>query len=202
MKEPKLDFCNEKEIEEIIKNREPLYFADDGIDEVIVREKDIPDFIMLVNEIEDYGANLKFYRKDSGSLEPVLTTMGHYLDKAEPMLREKIIDRLVALQTGESELKEFKVIIEDMYEKVETDIELSKDIKASKNITKLEFLNEIKEMVEHNIYCYSKNLIQEEAKAGYEKEFSEEKQKLDLVEQMIKEEKQKEKKKDKNKEAR
>lgn len=199
MKEPKLEFYNEKEIEEIIKNKETLYYADDGIDEVIVREEDIPDFIILVNEIEDYGANLKFYRKGSESLEPVLTTMGHYLDKAEPILRENIIDRLVALQTGESEVKNFKVIIEDMYEKVETDIELENTIK---DITKLELLDEIKEMVEHNINCYSKDYLQNEPKVGYENEFAREKQKLNLVDQMIKEEKQKEKKKEKNKEAR
>lgn len=201
MEDPKLEFYSEEEIEKIIRNKEVLYFADDGIDEVIVREEDIADFIMLVNKIEDYSANLKFYRKGSENFEPVLTTMGHYLDKAEPMLRDKIIDRLVALQTGESEVKEFKVIVEDMYEKVESNIEMneiSDNKDNTKNITRLEFLNEIKQMIEHNVMCYSNNYLLNEPKTGYENEFSIEKQKLNLIEQMIKEEKQKEKKKDKN----
>lgn len=67
-------------------------------------------------------------------------------------------------------------------------------------ITKLEFLNEIKDMISHNIMCYSSNYSLEQSKQGYEKEFIRENKKLMLVEQMIKEEKQKEKKK--NKEAR
>ena len=48
--------------------------------------------------------------------------------------------------------------------------------------------------------CYSSNYSLEQPKQGYEKEFIVENKKLMLVEQMIKEEKQKEKKK--NKEAR
>lgn len=48
--------------------------------------------------------------------------------------------------------------------------------------------------------CYSSNYSLEQSKQGYEKEFIRENKKLMLVEQMIKEEKQKEKKK--NKEAR
>lgn len=70
------------------------------------------------------------------------------------------------------------------------------------DITKLDFLNEIKDMINHNIMCYSENYSLGKAKAGYEQEFIKENKKLILVEQMIKEEKQKEKKKDKKKEAR
>lgn len=72
--------------------------------------------------------------------------------------------------------------------------------KDETEITKLEFLNEIKDMISHNIMCYSSNYSLEQPKQGYEKEFIVENKKLMLVEQMIKEEKQKEKKK--NKEAR
>lgn len=77
------------------------------------------------------------------------------------------------------------------------DLILNKD---ETEITKLEFLNEIKDMISHNIMCYSSNYSLEQSKQGYEKEFIRENKKLMLVEQMIKEEKQKEKKK--NKEAR
>lgn len=73
-------------------------------------------------------------------------------------------------------------------------------IKNENDITKLDFLNEIKDMVNHNISCYSENCSLKKAKKGYEKEFINENKKLILVEQMIKEEKQKDKNKNKKKE--
>lgn len=85
---------------------------------------------------------------------------------------------------------------EEYTEKV-IDLILSRD---ENEITRLEFLNEIKEMINHNIMCYSSNYSLGQAKQGYEKEFVRENKKLILIEQMIKEEKQKEKRK--NKEAR
>lgn len=76
---------------------------------------------------------------------------------------------------------------------------LSKD---ENDITRLEFMNEIKEMINHNIMCYSSNNLFSEAKKGFEKEFIRENKKLILIEQMIKEEKKKEKIKSRNKEGR
>lgn len=77
------------------------------------------------------------------------------------------------------------------------DLILSRD---ENEITRLEFLNEIKDMINHNIMCYSSNYSLGQAKQGFEKDFARENKKLILIDQMIKEEKQKEKKK--NKEAR
>lgn len=85
---------------------------------------------------------------------------------------------------------------EEYTEKV-IDLILSKD---ENDITKLDFLNEIKDMVNHNIMCYSENYSLGKVKKGYEKEFIKENKKLILVEQMIKEEKQKSKNKNKKKE--
>lgn len=70
------------------------------------------------------------------------------------------------------------------------------------DISRLEFLNEIKDMINHNIMCYSENNLGEKGKKGYENEFSRENKKLVLINEMIKEEKQKEKAKIKNKEVR
>lgn len=71
------------------------------------------------------------------------------------------------------------------------------------DITRLEFLNEIKEMINHNIVAYSKNYRLNEAKPGFEKEFARENKKLILVEEMISETKEeKQKQKQKGKEAR
>lgn len=85
---------------------------------------------------------------------------------------------------------------EEYTEKV-IDLILSRD---ESEITRLEFLNEIKDMINHNIMCYSSNYSLGQAKEGFEKEFDRENKKLILVDQMLKEEKQREKKK--NKEAR
>lgn len=125
-----IKFYDEKEIKKIIKSKENLYYADDGIDEVIVREQDIPDFIMKANEISGECSNLKFYKMNSETYEPVLTTMGRFLDKANPFLREKIIDRLVLLQTTDASIKDFKVIDEYSFEKVEKSIQKEKKREA------------------------------------------------------------------------
>jgi len=119
-------FYKESEIKKVIKSADNLYYADDGIAEVIVREQDIADFIMKANEITGQTSNLKFYKMHNTDYVPVLTTMGCYLDKAEPNLRAKIIDRLVLLQTTDEKIKDFKVIDEDIFEKVESSIEKNK----------------------------------------------------------------------------
>ncbi len=121
-----IKFYDEKEIKKIIKGKDILYYADDGISEVMVREQDIPDFIIKVNEMAGETANLKFYKMNSAEYKPVLTTFGRFLDKAEPSLRKKIIDRLVLLQTTDEPVKDFKVIDEDMFEKVKSSIQKDK----------------------------------------------------------------------------
>lgn len=121
-----INFYDEKEVKKIIKSKDKLYYADDGIDEVIVREQDIPDFIIKANEITGECSNLKFYAMNSEEYKPVLTTIGSFLDRADPVLRAKIIDRLVLLQTTEESPKDFKVIDENVFEKVSSSIEKEK----------------------------------------------------------------------------
>lgn len=82
----------------------------------------------------------------------------------------------------------------EKYTKKVIDLILNKD---EYEITRLDFLNEIKDMINHNIMCYSSDYSLGQAKQGYEREFIRENKKLILVEQIIKEEKQKEKKKNK-----
>lgn len=126
-KEFKIKFYTEDEIKKIIKDKnEHLYYVDTGIDEVIVREQDLPDVIVSFNrniEIMD----LKIYDEQKISMDPVITTYGEFLEKAEPNLRDKIIDRLNSLQMGEKEPKDFKIIDEDMYEKVKQNLEKQKE---------------------------------------------------------------------------
>ena len=124
-KEFNIQFYTEDEIKELIKSKAELYYVDDGIDEAIIKFEDIPDFIV------DYNRNLemrdlKFFRVGKGVYEPDITTYGEFLNTINPDLRERLIDKLVALQTNESEPKKYKIINEDLYSKVEAKIEQEK----------------------------------------------------------------------------
>ena len=106
-----IEFYTKEEIEKIINDKVPLYYADTGVEEVIVREEDIADFIMKVDEIYQDTENMKFIKVGAETYEPSLTTYG---------LRDKIIDRLTTLQTTDTPIKDFKIIDEDDYDKVES----------------------------------------------------------------------------------
>lgn len=117
-----LKFYSEDEIRDLIKSKTELYYVDDGVDEAIIRLEDIPDFIVEYNRklaIRD----LKFMKVGKEVYEHDLTTYGEFLNKANPELREKIINRLVALQKSEIEPKRFKIIDEEIYNYVESKLE-------------------------------------------------------------------------------
>lgn len=120
--EQKFEFYSEEEIKNIIKSKKELFFVDDGIDEAIVKLNDIPDFIVDVN-LKFGSKDLKFYKVGKGEYSPDITTIGWFLDKIKPEIREKIIDRLVKLQTGEIESKKYKIIDENTYERVVNKLE-------------------------------------------------------------------------------
>ena len=131
-KEFELRFYTEEEIKELIKSKEELYYVDDGVDEAIIKFEDIPDFIVDYNRNFDMR-NLKFYRVGKDVYEPDITTMGEYLDRINPDLRERMIDRLIALQTNEAEIKEYKIADEDVFANVENKIEQEEIKKQKKN---------------------------------------------------------------------
>ncbi len=131
-KEFEVRFYTEDEIKELIETNEELYYVDDGVDEAIIRFEDIPDFIVDYNrnlEVRD----LKFYRVGKDVYEPDITTYGEFLNTIKEDLRERMIDRLVALQTNEASIKKYKIIDEDLYSKVEANLEEEKEQKKVKN---------------------------------------------------------------------
>ena len=99
-----------------------MYYVDDGIDEAIIRFEDIPDFIVEYNQ-KIGMRDLKFFKVGKDVYEPDITTCGEFLDRIKPELRERLIDRLIALQTNELEPKKFKLIDEDVYGYVENKLE-------------------------------------------------------------------------------
>lgn len=131
-KEFEVRFYTEDEIKELIETNEELYYVDDGVDEAIIRFEDIPDFIVDYNrnlEVRD----LKFFRVGKDVYEPDITTYGEFLNTIKEDLRERMIDRLVALQTNEASIKKYKIIDEDLYSKVEANLEEEKEQKKVKN---------------------------------------------------------------------
>lgn len=128
----KVEFYTEQEIKDLIKSKAELYYVDDGVDEAIIKFEDIPDFIIDYNrnlEIRD----LKFFRVGKKNYEPDITTYGEFLNTINPYLRERMINRLVALQKNETAIKKYKIIDEDLYSKVETKIEQEKTKKQKAN---------------------------------------------------------------------
>ncbi len=99
------------EIKKILKSKEKLVYVDDGMNELVIRYQDIPDFIVDVNERLGM-ADLKVFDFHNPTLTPLLSTYGCFLNKCNPKVREDIIGRLVKLQTGEEKFKEYKVIDE------------------------------------------------------------------------------------------
>lgn len=76
---------------------------------------------------------------------------------------------------------------------------INENDKNIKKITRLELLKEVQDMVNHNLLCYSKDYFMNSAKEGHETEWERERQKSELLEEMIGEEKRKENLKIKNK---
>jgi len=129
MTEHEFRFYTEDEIKEIINAKEELYFMDNGIEEVIIRLEDIPDAIVDINR--NIGrTDLSFYKLDSLVYEPELITLGENVHKITLPLNERIVDRLVFLQTGECSIKHYKLINEDLFEEINSKIEQEKSFKA------------------------------------------------------------------------
>ena len=114
-----LNLYNEDEIKQLLNDKVKMVYIDNGSEEFVARYEDLPDIIVDVNEKLGHTENLKVYDFDNLILdEPILTTIGYFLDKCDPKVRVDIIDRLVGLQQGEIEIKDYKVIDEDMLDDV------------------------------------------------------------------------------------
>lgn len=116
-----IEIYNKKETEKFIKSKEKYVYVDDGVTEVIIPRKDIPDFIVYVNR-EIGMVDLKIYDFEN---EPslIITTMGEFLDKCDQNVRQEIVDRLIKLQMDDEQYKKVKVFNEDIWEQVKDELE-------------------------------------------------------------------------------
>lgn len=115
---------NEDEIKQLLNSDERLVYIDNGSEEIVARYEDLPDIIVDINDKLGQGEDLKVYDFKNPDMDnPLLTTFGPFLNKCDPNVRKDIIDRLASLQLGETKVKDYKVIDEDMLDEVRSSTE-------------------------------------------------------------------------------
>ena len=115
--------------EELIKilDEDGILFVHTSLnDKYIIKKSDLADFIMLESDRTAHSADMAFYMP--GISGPVITTFVCFLDKANPILREEIIDRLVLLQTTDTKPNDVKVFDRDEFFKMVSNNEVSNNI--------------------------------------------------------------------------
>lgn len=120
---------NRKEMLNIIRNDAFLFVESNLGDNYIIKKQDLPDFIVLEAIRTLHTAKLSVYIP--GIASPVITTNGWFLNRANPLLREEIIKRLILLQTTRTKPKNVKVFDNDMFMSLSP---IEKGIKDGKNI--------------------------------------------------------------------
>ena len=111
-----LNQYNKDEIKEILTSNERLVYVDTGNEEIVSKYNDLPDIIVDIND-KIGSTNLTVMEFDNPS-KILLTTFGPFLNKCNSDVRKDIIDRLNNLQQGIEEVKDYKVIDEDMLDDV------------------------------------------------------------------------------------
>ncbi len=111
MAKNKFEFYTKDEIKKILLRADRLLYVDNGIDEIVIKYWNLPDFIVDMSHIMKQDCNLKVYKYPAISMTPIVTTNGEFLDKCDPRVREDIIAILNALQMTK-ETRDYKVISE------------------------------------------------------------------------------------------
>ena len=88
-----IEIIDPKAMEKFVKSSNYL-LVDDGLDEYVIKESDLVDYIVNRNE------DINVYRPDGSFM---LSTIGFFLNKISYTDRQNIIDRLIRLQLGEEE---------------------------------------------------------------------------------------------------
>lgn len=90
-----VEIYNPSDMKKFVKENKYL-LVDDGIEEFIIKEEDLPDYIYNRNQ------DIDIYRPDGSFL---LSTIGFFLNRIAYEDRQKTIERLIKLQLGEEESK-------------------------------------------------------------------------------------------------
>lgn len=117
---------SKKEFLKILKKDGILFVKTNLGNKYIIKKSDIADFIMLESERTGHTSDMSFFMP--GINAPVITTYGCFLNKANPVFREEMIDRLVLLQTTDEKAKDIKIFDTDLFNKMLDNNEISNDI--------------------------------------------------------------------------
>lgn len=104
------------ELLKILKNDGILFVKTSLDDRYIIKKNDLADFIILEAQRTGHAAEMFFFMP--GISGAVITTYGWFLNKANPILREEIINRLVLLQTTDKQPNNVKVFDTDTFYKM------------------------------------------------------------------------------------
>lgn len=140
----KFNFYNQKEITKMLLKDERLVYVDNGMEEIAIRYKDIPDFIVDYNN-KMGQTDLTFYEYGACSMSPIITTFGYFLNKCDSDVREDIIERLIDVQNG-AKIKPYKIIDERDLAEVEDKLGIENTEKGNskENIERFSFYKESK----------------------------------------------------------
>lgn len=122
------------ELLKILKNDGILFVKTSLNDRYIIKKNDLADFIILKAQRTGHAAKMYFFMP--GIYGAVITTYGWFLNKANPILREEIINRLVLLQTTNKKPKNVKVFDTDIFYKMIDNNEVGNDIENYKKLYK------------------------------------------------------------------
>lgn len=115
------------ELLKILKEDGILFVETNLGDKYIIKKDDLADFIILEAQRTGHTVEMNFFMPGIGG--PVMSTYGWFLNKANPILREEIIDRLVLLQTTNKEPKKVKISDINVFGKMLDNNEIDNDIK-------------------------------------------------------------------------
>lgn len=113
MQNMKYKIYNKREMLNIIENKGFIFIDTNLGDHFVIKLSDLPDFIILESKRTCHNACMSAYLP--GVDEAVITTYGCFLNKANPILREEIIDRLVKLQKNKIKPKKVKIFNNDVF---------------------------------------------------------------------------------------
>ena len=130
MENKEFEFYTKGEVKNLLLSDERLVYVDDGMNEFVVKYNDLPDFIVDMGINTGHKCRLKVYNYPAESMEPILNTVGFFLDRCDPIVREDIIERLTKLQKFEIETKKYKIIDEYDLEDATNEIRNSIKIKV------------------------------------------------------------------------
>ena len=114
------------ELLKILKEDGILFVETNLGDKYIIKKDDLADFIILEAQRTGYAVEMSFFMPGISGV--VMSTYGWFLNKANPVLREEIIDRLVLLQTTEKKPKKVKIFDTDIFENMLDNNEIDNDI--------------------------------------------------------------------------